>query len=123
MLSKLVHPNVLKLYGVSHNAQGGIFIVMEFCAGSDLSTYYPKPEFTPDEFVRTSREMLGAIAHIHEHNIAHRDLKPMNVFLTAPPQCTVKLADFGLAKAHRKIKMSIGVGTPVCVIVKHDYRR
>lgn len=33
MLSKLTHPNVLKLYGVSHNDEGSIFIVMEFCAG------------------------------------------------------------------------------------------
>ena len=59
--------------------------------------------------IRYTRDILYGAAYLHEHNVAHRDIKGANVLVTSAGMC--KLADFGVAVHMDKITASIR-GTP-----------
>src|SRR4051794_30649477 len=87
MLAALNHPNIAQIYGVEPQA-----IVMELVEGRTLAGPLPV-----DEVVAVARQIAGALEAAHEKGIIHRDLKPGNIKIT--PDGTVKVLDFGLAKA------------------------
>jgi Tol biopolymer transport system component/predicted Ser/Thr protein kinase len=87
VLASLNHPNIAAIYGVEQGA-----IVMELVEGEDLSC--PVPVETA---IAYARQIAIALEAAHEKGIIHRDLKPANIKVT--PDGTVKLLDFGLAKA------------------------
>jgi serine/threonine protein kinase len=109
-LSKLSHPCVMALYGISTGNQGETYMVLEYCGGGDLKSYYPTEQFTKLEFARIANELLSGVTYLHQRNLAHRDLKPANILLETATM-RVKIADFGLAKgtAHTATQ---GIGTP-----------
>ena len=112
LLTKLSHPAITVLYGMSESPDGGLIMVMEFCGGGDLRCYYPTDDFSAAaEYARVAVELLSGVAYLHKRGVAHRDLKPENVLLSAAPELRVKLADFGLAKKSRGT-VTRGVGTP-----------
>ena len=87
MLASLNHPNIAQIYDVEDRA-----IVMELVEGETLSS--PLPIETALNY---ARQMAEALEYAHERGVIHRDLKPANIKVT--PEGTVKLLDFGLAKA------------------------
>jgi len=87
MLASLNHRNIAQIYGVEGRA-----IVMELVEGGTLSS--PLPIETALNY---ARQMAEALEYAHERGVIHRDLKPTNIKVT--PDGTVKLLDFGLAKA------------------------
>jgi Tol biopolymer transport system component/tRNA A-37 threonylcarbamoyl transferase component Bud32 len=86
-VAALNHPNVCTLFDVGPN-----FLVMEFVEGEMLSGPLPM-----QVAVGYARQIAEAIEAAHEKGIVHRDLKPPNIKIT--PEGTVKVLDFGLAKA------------------------
>jgi len=54
-----------------------------------------------------AKQVCGALEYAHEHGIVHREVKPANIKVAADG--TVKLLDFGLAKAGE----SVGVNTEI----------
>jgi len=66
--------------------------------------------FGTPTFLRVAAELLSGMLHLHERNVAHRDLEPENVLLATGTR-QVKEADFGLAKMNRST-VTRGVGTP-----------
>ena len=105
-LSKLTHPNTLRIYDFGHLADNGgdrgpPFQVSEFMNGGTLSTAVRLDgPLDGDEAVRIIGALCGALAEAHQHGIVHRDIKPKNIlFGIAGPNRTVKLADFGIAKS------------------------
>lgn len=78
VLSKLSHPSIVNYYGICDNGDY-LFMIMEFCDGGDLASYYETELFTPDEFCRVVTEFLNGILYLHQNKVAHRDLKPANV--------------------------------------------
>ena len=117
MLTKLTHPCVLSLYGVSTDPKtitdprdNGMYMIMEYCGGGDLAGFYKEPTFGPRDYVRVVSELLSGILYLHQRDVAHRDLKPENVLLATGTR-QVKVADFGLAKTNRNT-FTRGVGTP-----------
>jgi len=92
-LAALNHPNIAQVYG----AEGGA-LIMEFVEGDDLAARIARSGAIPlDDAIPIALQIAEALECAHEAGIIHRDLKPANVKVR--PDGTVKVLDFGLAKA------------------------
>jgi Tol biopolymer transport system component len=95
-LASLNHANIAAIYGVEES--GGVCgLVMELVEGEDLSQRIAQGAVPLDEALAVASQIAEALAAAHEQGIVHRDLKPANVKVR--PDGTVKVLDFGLAKA------------------------
>ena len=70
---------------------------MELVEGEDLSQRIARGAIPLDEALPIAKQIAEALEAAHEQGIIHRDLKPANIKLR--PDGTVKVLDFGLAKA------------------------
>ena len=94
--AQLLHPHVLSLID-SGRAEGLLYYVMPFVDGETLRRRLDREgELPVDDGVRILREVADALAYAHGSGIVHRDVKPVNVLLTANHAL---VADFGIAKA------------------------
>jgi serine/threonine protein kinase/dipeptidyl aminopeptidase/acylaminoacyl peptidase len=96
VLASLNHPNVASIYGVEES-DGIRALVMELVEGQTLSERLRKGPVPFDEFASLAKQLVEALDAAHEKGIVHRDLKPANIKIT--PLGTLKVLDFGLAKA------------------------
>ena len=96
VLASLNHPNIAHIYGLE-NADGDTVIVMELVDGPTLADRIAEGPIPPDEALGIARQIADALEAAHSRQIVHRDLKPQNVKLK--PDGTVKVLDFGIAKA------------------------
>jgi serine/threonine-protein kinase len=95
-LASLNHPNIAAIYGLEDS--GGITaLVMELVEGADLSQRLTRGAIPVGEALSIAKQIAEALAAAHEAGIIHRDLKPANIKLRQDG--TVKVLDFGLAKA------------------------
>lgn len=94
-MAKLNHPNLIGVYDFGE-ADGMLFIIMEFVPGQSLyhATYGAAVE--PRDAARLMSEICSGIAEAHRHGILHRDIKPANILLDA--HARPKVGDFGLAR-------------------------
>jgi Tol biopolymer transport system component/predicted Ser/Thr protein kinase len=92
-LAALNHPNIAAIYGIEDRA-----LVMELVEGQDLSEIIAgAPALHLADVLAIARQIADALEAAHELGIVHRDLKPANIKVR--PDGTVKVLDFGLAKA------------------------
>jgi len=96
VLASLNHPNIAGIYGFE-DASGTPVLAMEFVEGDDLSQRISRGAIQLDEALPIARQIAEALEAAHEQGIVHRDLKPANIKVKADG--TVKVLDFGLAKA------------------------
>ena len=100
LLKELHHPNVVQLKDVFYMPQESkLYLCFEYC-DFDLKKYMKSLQYKlSGECIKSfTYQMLNGLSWCHSHRIFHRDLKPQNV-LVDPKQGTLKLADFGLARA------------------------
>jgi Tol biopolymer transport system component len=124
VLASLNHPNIATLYGLETVESGPgsgsdsspeprapspdsspkpqapsptTFLAMELVEGEDLSERIKRGAVPADEAIPIALQIAEALEAAHEQGIVHRDLKPANIKLR--PDGTVKVLDFGLAKA------------------------
>ncbi len=96
VLAALNHPNIAAIYGleVSGDVQA---LVMELVEGQTLAGCIAQGPIPVTEALGIAGQITEGLEYAHEKGIIHRDLKPANVKLAADG--TLKLLDFGLAKA------------------------
>jgi serine/threonine-protein kinase len=95
-LASLNHTNIAQIYGLERSA-GTTALVMELVEGSTLADRIAQGALPPNEALDVATQIAAALEAAHEQGIVHRDLKPANVKLK--PDGTVKVLDFGIAKA------------------------
>ena len=95
-LAALNHPHVAQIYGVEDSDAGPV-IAMEFVEGRSLRELLKNPGVPRASVPALARQIALALDAAHEKGFIHRDLKPANIMVT--PDASVKLLDFGLAKA------------------------
>ena len=96
VLASLNHLNIAHVHGLEES--GGITaLVMELVEGEDLSQRIARGAMPLDEALPIAKQIAEALEAAHEQGVIHRDLKPSNIKLR--PDGTVKVLDFGLAKA------------------------
>src|SRR5665213_870887 len=95
-LASLNHPHIAAIYGFEKSG-GAYALVMELVEGEDLSQRIAKGAIPLDEALPIAKQIAAALEAAHEQGIIHRDLKPANIKVRTDG--TVKVLDFGLAKA------------------------
>ena len=96
VLASLNHPNIAAIYGFE-KAADLTALVMELVEGEDLSAMIARGPIAVSDALPIARQIADALDAAHEQGIIHRDLKPANIKVRADG--TVKVLDFGLAKA------------------------
>jgi serine/threonine-protein kinase len=96
VLASLNHPNIAQIYGLE-DADGVKALVIELVEGDDLSQRIARGAIPLDEALPIAKQIADALEAAHEQGIIHRDLKPANIKVR--PDGTVRVLDFGLAKA------------------------
>jgi serine/threonine-protein kinase len=99
-VARLNHPHIVTLYDFGEE-NGVAYMVMELVRGEELAAYFDMTqdfhlEFTLEDAVRMTCELLEALGYAHQHGVIHRDIKPANVMLSQ--DLRVKLTDFGVAR-------------------------
>jgi serine/threonine-protein kinase len=95
--TSLTHPNIVNIFDVGEDRDLH-YLVMEFVEGKTLKHYIvDNAPLSPDETVRIMKQLTSAIAHAHQNQIIHRDIKPQNILMDGVHH--VKITDFGIAMA------------------------
>jgi hypothetical protein len=99
--ARLTHPNIVSIYDTGSEVSGEEerhFIVMEYCAGGTLGEVLAdQGTLPPERVVGIGESICEALGYAHSHGVVHRDVKPANVLISEGG--TLKVADFGIAKA------------------------
>ncbi len=97
ILKQLHHPNIVRFYGAGKE-KGMRYFAMEYIQGESLDRVMARRgRMTWEEVVELGQQLCSALKHAHDKGIVHRDLKPSNIMVL--PDGTLKLTDFGIAKA------------------------
>ena len=96
MLASLNHPGIAAIYGIekSDDTQA---LVLELVEGPTLADRIATGPIPLDEALPIAKQIAAALEAAHEAGVIHRDLKPANIKVREDG--TVKVLDFGLAKA------------------------
>ena len=96
ILASLNHPNIAAIYGIEE-AEGTRALVLELVEGPTLADRIAQGPIPIDEALPIAKQIAEALEAAHEQGVIHRDLKPANI--KVKDDGTVKVLDFGLAKA------------------------
>ena len=114
MLASLNHPNIAIIHGLE-KSEGITALVMELVEGPTLADRIVAGPIQIEETLGIAKQIAEALEAAHEQGIIHRDLKPANVKVR--PDGTVKVLDFGLAKAMGPPEG----GTPLAIVVSGSW--
>ena len=96
VLASLNHPNIAQIHGIEEE-EGTRALVLELVEGPTLADRISKGPIPVDEALPIAKQIAEALEAAHEAGVIHRDLKPANIKVREDG--TVKVLDFGLAKA------------------------
>ena len=99
-LSRLEHPNIIKLLGVV-DERLDFFLILELCEGGSLRSYlddHTDSHLPTDQFFDWAKQIALPIQYLKQMNLVHKDIKSPNILITGTGRTILKLADFGLTK-------------------------
>ncbi|MGH8397170.1 MAG: protein kinase domain-containing protein [Gammaproteobacteria bacterium] len=108
---RLAHPNIATVFDFDRDGTT-IYLTMELMEGEELSSFIkrlPAGGLPVLEAMRFIKQLCDGLAYAHSKSLVHSDFKPGNVFITA--EGTVKLLDFGIARASKTRRDATGVTT------------
>jgi len=108
---RLAHPNIATVFDFDRDGTT-IYLTMELMEGEELSSYIkrlPAGGLPVPEAMNLIKQLCDGLAYAHSKGLVHSDFKPGNAFITT--EGTVKLLDFGIARASKTRKDAIGVTT------------
>jgi len=103
VLASINHPNIGAIHGLE-DASGITALVLELVDGPTLADRVARGPIPVTEALPIAAQISSALEAAHDQGIVHRDLKPANIKLR--PDGTVKVLDFGLAKATERADQS-----------------
>ncbi|XP_047341421.1 mitogen-activated protein kinase kinase kinase 1-like [Impatiens glandulifera] len=109
LLSQFEHENIVQYYGTDRD-ESNLYIFLELVTMGSLLTLYHKYPLRLPVVSSYTRQILHGLMYLHEQNVVHRDIKCANILVDA--NGSVKLADFGLAKATKLNDVKSCQGTP-----------
>ncbi len=110
VLASLNHPNIAQIYGIEES-DGRTALILELVEGPTLADRISRGALPADEALGTAMQIAEALEAAHSQGIVHRDLKPANIKLR--PDGTVKVLDFGIAKALEPENLTTGPQSPM----------
>jgi eukaryotic-like serine/threonine-protein kinase len=112
----LDHPNLCAIHEVGTSDDGWLFLAMPLYSGETLRARIAREgSMSTSDALGVARQVAEGLQAAHAAGIVHRDLKPGNIMLL--PDDTVRILDFGLAKARDQSLTESGVllGTVSCM--------
>ncbi|MGC1105010.1 MAG: serine/threonine-protein kinase [Candidatus Acidiferrales bacterium] len=108
VLASLNHPNIAAIYGFEDSGATHA-LVMELVEGPTLAERIKQGAIPIEEALPIAKQICEALEYAHDRGIVHRDLKPANIKISSNE--TVKVLDFGLAKALEGDPASMDIST------------
>lgn len=96
LLSQFEHENIVRYIGTEMD-ESNLYIFIEFVTKGSLLSLYRRYKLRDSQVSAYTRQILHGLKYLHDRNIVHRDIKCANILVDA--NGSVKVADFGLAKA------------------------
>jgi serine/threonine protein kinase len=121
--SRISHPNALSVTDFGEDANGVVFLVMEFLSGRTLKQIIRTDgPMQLGRVVEIMRQVGDALQSAHAQGVIHRDLKSENIMLipTAAGE-HAKVLDFGIAKINETGSLDPGLTAPNLVIGTPQY--
>jgi serine/threonine protein kinase len=121
-VAKLIHPNIVQVYDTGVDADRH-YIVMEYVEGrSGAQLLQTRGRVGPEAAVEIGVQSCAGLEYAHRQGIIHRDVKPGNLMVIGGPagrrgapaashdpptgDMTVKLTDFGIARAAEQTRLT-----------------
>nr|GMD76194.1 mitogen-activated protein kinase kinase kinase 1-like [Ipomoea batatas] len=96
LLSQFEHDNIVQYFGTDKD-DSKLYIFLELVSQGSLLSLYQKYHLRDSQVSAYTRQILLGLKYLHDRDVVHRDIKCANILVDAAG--SVKLADFGLAKA------------------------
>ncbi|KZV28827.1 Mitogen-activated protein kinase kinase kinase 1 isoform 1 [Dorcoceras hygrometricum] len=96
LLSQFEHENIVQYYGAKKD-ESHLYIFLQLVTKGSLLSLYQKYKLRDTQVSVYTRQILHGLKYLHDRNVVHRDIKCANILVDSLG--SVKLADFGLAKA------------------------
>ncbi|XP_076953696.1 mitogen-activated protein kinase kinase kinase 1-like [Bidens hawaiensis] len=96
LLSRFEHYNIVRYYGTDKD-ESKLYIFLELVTKGSLLSLYQRYHLQDCQVSSYTRQILHGLKYLHDRCVVHRDIKCANILVDA--NGSVKLADFGLAKA------------------------
>ncbi|GAB2224018.1 hypothetical protein Drorol1_Dr00004764 [Drosera rotundifolia] len=109
LLSQFEHENIVRYLGTDKD-DSSLYIFLELITQGSLVSLYKRYNLRDSQVSAYTRQILYGLQYLHDRRVVHRDIKCANILVAA--NGTVKLADFGLAKATKLNDLKSCKGTP-----------
>ncbi len=109
-MGRLNHNGIVAVHDFGITAAGHVYLVMEYVEGKTLHRLIRERVLTQERVQELALQLCDAVAHAHDNDILHRDIKPGNILVDQSGRA--KVMDFGLARSAAATVEVVSLGTP-----------